>query len=322
MSRIDISFLKDMADSLRRPFHENYLSMYSSVFGGITTDPVMMMVPVDDHLVHRGDGVFEVFKCVNGSIYNLKAHLDRLKHSAETLGFNADIVSDPKTQEIVKETIRAGKKENCLIKFIISRGPGSLGVNPYDCPKNELYIMVTTLAESFMSLHPNGAKMITSSITAKIPFFATVKSCNYLINVLMQKEASEEGVDFVAAFDKDGRMAEGATENIGMISNRELVFPCVAGTLTGTTMLRVMDLAGELIKKGVLEKAEYRDITREDLGKADEIIVTGTTRDVVSVVEFDRKPVGKGVPGSICVELNKLLARDIMCNKSLLTPVF
>ena len=49
-------------DELRQPYHKNYLSMYSSVLGGIVLDPVLMTVPMDDHLVHRADGVFDVFK--------------------------------------------------------------------------------------------------------------------------------------------------------------------------------------------------------------------------------------------------------------------
>jgi len=56
-----------LARRMRRPFHRNYYAMYSTVYGGVTTDPVLMTIPLDDHMVHRGDGVFEVFKCVNGN---------------------------------------------------------------------------------------------------------------------------------------------------------------------------------------------------------------------------------------------------------------
>ncbi|MCX7006819.1 MAG: hypothetical protein NTY53_06160 [Kiritimatiellaeota bacterium] len=63
------------------PFQQNYFAMFSSVLGGIVTDPRLMLVPADDHLVHRGDGVFDTAKCVAGNLYNLEAHLDRLAQS-------------------------------------------------------------------------------------------------------------------------------------------------------------------------------------------------------------------------------------------------
>ena len=48
---------------------QQYLAMYSSVFGGITTDPAAMIVPIDDHMVHRGHGVFDTAAIVDGLVY-------------------------------------------------------------------------------------------------------------------------------------------------------------------------------------------------------------------------------------------------------------
>ena len=73
-------------------------AMYSSVTDCIVTDQSIMTVPADDHLVHRGDGVFESFKCINGSIYNLEDHLVRLERSCAALGIappvSLDLLSD------------------------------------------------------------------------------------------------------------------------------------------------------------------------------------------------------------------------------------
>ena len=59
--------------------------MYSSQWRGFVTDPALMMVPIDDHLVHRGDGVFDVMRCVDGKIYQMEAHLQRLERSARSI---------------------------------------------------------------------------------------------------------------------------------------------------------------------------------------------------------------------------------------------
>ena len=70
---------------LQKPWHSKYLAMYSSVYGGIVTDPTLMMIPADDHVVHRGDGVFDVAKCVEGGVYQFDGHLDRLLRSAAAI---------------------------------------------------------------------------------------------------------------------------------------------------------------------------------------------------------------------------------------------
>ena len=95
-------------------------AMYASTTAAITTDPQLMTVPVDDHLVHRGDGVFESFKCVEGSIYNLDAHLDRLTCSAEAIGLAVPYTRSRLVQIIV-ETLRAGGQRDALIRLLLSR---------------------------------------------------------------------------------------------------------------------------------------------------------------------------------------------------------
>ena len=61
----------------------NFHAMYSSVLGGIVTDPAFMVLPLDDHMVHRGHAVFDTAMIVNGKLYQLDAHLERLLRSAE-----------------------------------------------------------------------------------------------------------------------------------------------------------------------------------------------------------------------------------------------
>ncbi len=322
MHRIDVrSFLKT-ARKLRRPFHKNYFAMYSSVYGGIVTDPVLMMVPIDDHMVHRGDGIFEVFKCVNGSIYNLSAHLERLRHSAKALGYKLPCAIG-KMRKIVVQTIRAGGHKDCTIHLYVSRGPGSFSVNPYECPKSQLYVVVTRLKKPFMEFHPQGARVKSSAIAVKHPFFAGVKNCNYLPNVLMKKEAEDAGVDFVAAFDARGFLAEGATENMGIVTkDRRLLFPKLRGILAGTTMTRAAELAGRLVRSGDLAEVAFRDISRRDIAAAAEFLIVGTTPNVAAARELDGRPVGGGKPGPIYAKLSALLADDIRGNRKILTKAF
>jgi branched-chain amino acid aminotransferase len=184
-------------------------------------------------------------------------------------------------------------------------------------------VTASRLKPPFMTTHPGGARVGTSRFAPKDALFAEIKSCNYLLNALMTKEAVDRGLDFVVSFDQGGRLAEGATENIGIVTaDRRLLFPRVERILRGTTMLRVMELAAPLVAAGTLSAVAAEDIMRLAVSAAHEILIVGTTRNVVAVSEFDGRPVGDGKPGPVAKELGSLLQADMHDNPHMLTPVF
>lgn len=309
---------------LNRPaaaYQENYYAMYSSVFGGIVCNPNWMLIPVDDHVAHRGDGVFESVKCVDGALYNLHAHLDRLQASADTLELSLPCTRSEMVQRI-DDTIRAGGHHDCSLRILVTRGPGSLGVNPGDCPEPQLYLIAAKLPLSFMVAHPDGAKAAVSSIPAKLPFFARVKSCNYLPNVLMAREANERKVDFMVTLDETGHVAECATENLAVVTNDgTLVAPPFKQILAGTTVIRVLTLAEQLLGEE-LQKIETRSLSLDELRHASEFLILGTTRDVTSVIEFEGQTIGDGKPGPVQAALGALLYDDVHNNASFRHVVF
>jgi branched-subunit amino acid aminotransferase/4-amino-4-deoxychorismate lyase len=321
IEHVDRESLLAMLDSLQQPYQHDYLAMYSSVYGAVVTDPVLMMLPIDDHMVHRGDGIFETFKCVAGALYNLDGHLSRLERSAKDLGFALPVPME-ELRHIIAETIRMAGQQECAVRMFVSRGPGSFGVNPYDCPQTQLYVVITRLAKPFMSRHPEGASVRTSAVPIKHPFFAGVKNCNYLNNVLMKKEAIDAGADFVVAFDERGRLGEGATENVGVVTgDGVLTFPCLDGILMGTTMVRVMELANTLVAEGLLKKVCFGDLHRSDIERAREMVILGTTTDVTHVREFDGHPIGDGSFGPVFERLSQLLLADINDNSAMRTLI-
>jgi branched-chain amino acid aminotransferase len=117
-----------------RPWHRDYLAMYSSQWNGITLDPDLMAVPADDHLVHRGDGVFEVIRCIRGRMYQLEAHLDRLDASASAISLGCPFGRDD-LRELVLRAVKAGGEMECLVRIVLSRGPGSFTANPTIVPR-------------------------------------------------------------------------------------------------------------------------------------------------------------------------------------------
>ena len=100
-------------------------AFYSSQLGGIVTDPALMLLPFDDHMVHRGHGIFDTAGLVNGRIYDLEAHLDRFLGSAERSrlrlsGSRADM------RDIIVKTAAASGRRDGAIRYWLSSGPGSL----------------------------------------------------------------------------------------------------------------------------------------------------------------------------------------------------
>jgi len=281
-----------------------------------------MMVPMDDHMVHRGDGVFETFKCVDGALYNLPAHLERVEQSAAMLDLTVPMPRQD-LSDLIVATVRAGGRADCLVRLLVSRGPGSFGVNPYDCPHPQIYLAVTQLPPAFMQVHPEGAAIRISRIPAKDPFFARTKNCNYLLNALMKKEAVDAGVDFVVAFDAAGRMAEVAAETMGMVTaDRRLVFPRLDGILAGTTMMRLVTLCERDRRAERVSGVGFEDIDKPAIRMASEFLVVGTTLNVVSVREFDGRPVGAGSPGPVYQHLQALLLADVRTNPEVRLGVF
>ena len=219
---------------------------YSSLWDAYVRDPALMVIPFDDHLAHRGDGVFETMKCIGGAVYNLDAHLQRLQRSAYQIGLTFRHGAEAIRAKVLEALAAAGRPE-CSVRVVLSRGPGGMGVSPGECPETALYVAVYGAGRPFMEAHPRGARLRLSAVPPKHPDFATVKTCNYIPNVLMRLEAEAWGVDFVVGADARGHITEGPTENVGIVSKGGvLAFPPLDSVLAGTTMLRVMELAQPL----------------------------------------------------------------------------
>ena len=308
--------------ALPRPWAKDYLAMYSNWLGGIVTDPWLMSVPIDDHLVHRGDGIFEATKCINGRIYLFERHLERLKRSASSI--HLDI---PLTRRefcaLAEAVIRAGGRRECMLRIFLSRGPGGFSTNPNECPQPGLYLMASLIHTPAEEIYEQGANLGVSQVPAKSGFFAGVKSCNYLPNVLLKREALTRGWDFAVCLDPDGYLAEGSTENMGLVDREGwLLMPPPGHILEGTTAQRALELAQGLVESGELAGVDRRHLRVEEMHNAAEVMLFGTTLDVLPVSRIDGKPVADGQVGPVAKKLRALIKQDIAGNPEMSTSVW
>lgn len=293
------------------PAQESYYAMYSTWWGGVVKEPSMMLVPIDDHLVHRGDGVFEAIKMIDGNLFLLDQHLDRLALSAQQIGLPLPMSSIEMKKTII-ETIKITSQKQALLRLYISRGPGGFTTNPYESISSQMYFVVSAFKAVAAEKYTQGVHIGKSAIVSKDPWFARIKSCNYLQNVLMKKESVDRKLEFTVGFDDAGFVTESSTENLVVLDkDKNLVHPRLSQILKGTTMIRCFELAQGLQKEGLITSFQERDITEVDLQKASELMMIGTTLDVLPVVQYENQPIGLGTPGPVAKRLLELLKEDI-----------
>ncbi len=262
----------------------NYRAFYSSFLDGISTEPHHMVVPVDDHMVHRGDAVFEAIKFVREGVYALDRHLDRLDVSRGNISLELPF-SRENLLNVILETVRASRLESGLIRLFVSRGPGGFTANPYEPSSSQVYCAITDLTPLAEEKYQDGVKVGISKVSVKEGFFARTKTCNYLPNVLMKKESVDRALDFTVSRDEKGYIAESSTENFAIIDSRgNLIVPKFDRILKGVTMVRAAELARA---QGI--KVVQKSFTKDDVRKAKGALMLGTTLDVVPVQSFEGK---------------------------------
>ncbi len=301
-----VSKLKDQPKS----HWQNYLGFYSSWLGGYFKEPWAMSVPMDDHGFHRGDGVFEAARIHERAYFDLDSHLNRLQNSARLIGMELPWSID-QIRSICVELARRCNADSGILRLYVTRGPGGFSPDPRETLGPQLYAAITRMISPPAEKYTNGCRALLSTVRAKDPWYSRIKSLNYLQNVLMKKECRDQGYDIPLCANAEGVLAEGATENLMIITaDFELVVPKFDYTLKGTTVSLVMRLAEENQKTLGLKAVRLGDVRIEDLKKAKEAAFVGTTLGVLPISSLNDEPVAGGRQGPICAFLNKeLLAR-------------
>lgn len=294
-----------------RPWTEQYLAMYSSVWQGIITEPWLMMAPIDDHLVHRGDGVFEAIKCVDGGMYELDRHLARLAWGAGLIHIAMPLSLD-ELKQLSLEVVKAANMADCLLRIIISRGPGSMNANPAESVGAQVYIVACSPHTPAPEKYEQGVKLGLVEMPFKPGFYANVKSCSYLLNVMVKHQANLHGWDYPLWCSPEGLVSEGATENFALLDkDNSLVFPEASLMLEGITLQRAMELAEVLPARGLVEDIQRRVVRREDVLQARELMIISTSLDVLPATSLNDQPVADGKPGPVALALLELMRADI-----------
>jgi len=288
-----------------------FSAFYSSQLGGIVTDPALMVIPFDDHMVHRGHGIFDTAGLVNGRIYDLEAHLDRFLGSAERSKLKLFGSREGMRDIIIRTTAVSGLRDGA-IRYWLSSGPGSLELSPAAGAEPGFFVMIFGGLSYPARWYTEGLRVMTTTYPIKPPLYAITKATNYLPNVLMQMEAKEAGLDNGVFIDEAGFVGESSNMNVAFVTQDGVLrHPKFERVLPGCTSLRLLDLARSLASRGVLNGVEVCDIPVADARAAREMVLLGSSVKVAPIVEWDGRPIGNGKPGPIAKALLDLMEEDM-----------
>ena len=295
-----------------------YAAFYSSQMKGVVTDPALMVIPFDDHIVHRGHGIFDTAAIVDGKIYDLEAHLDRFLRSADRSKLRLPGSREEMRDIIVQTTAASGRRDGS-IRYWLSSGPGSLELTPAKGAEPGFFVMVFGGLSYPERWYTEGLRVMTTTYPIKAPLYATTKATNYLPNVLMQMEAKEKGFDNGVFIDEDGNVGESSNMNVAFVTRGAvLVHPKFDHILAGCTSLRLLDLARELQGHGVLTGIDVRDIPVAEARASREMLLLGSSIKVAPVIQWDDQPIGDGKPGPVSKALLQLLEEDMRSSDRLI----
>lgn len=263
-------------------------------------------VSVFDHGVLYGDGVFEGIRFYGGRVLKLRTHIRRLFESARAIRLELPY-SPEELEQATRRTVAKNALSDGYIRLVATRGAGTLGLNPFQCPNPCVYIIAASIQLYPESFYEEGLRVVSSSVLRNHPqaLSPRIKSLNYLNNILAKIEAIDQGVLEAVMYNPTGHVAECTGDNVFVVRERDgenVLFtpPLSAGALEGITMNLVIGLAK---KAGLTVIRE--NLTRHDLYTAKEFFLTGTAAEVIPVRSIDGRTLGDGKPGPITVKLMK-----------------
>jgi len=259
-------------------------------------------ISVFDHGLLYGDGIFEGIRAYNGRVFKLKEHIDRLFCSAKAILLDIPM-SHADIMKAVVDTCRRNKLRECYIRLLVTRGIGTLGLNPNRCKRPSVIVIADKIQLYAPEMYERGMPIVTVPTTRNLhnAVNPAIKSLNYLNNILAKIEANIAGVEEAIMLNSEGYVAECTGDNIFILKGGKMYTPPLsAGALYGITRGVVIELA----RAAGIEVSEP-NLTRYDMFNADECFLTGTGAELIPVIKIDGRVIGTGKPGVVTKSLVK-----------------
>ena len=257
-------------------------------------------ISVFDHGLLYGDGIFEGIRAYHGRVFKLAEHVERLFSSAKAILLKMPLSREQMARAVL-DACRKNKLRNGYIRLVVTRGVGTLGLNPYKCARASVIIIADKIQLYPAGLYRRGLELITVPTTRNLhsALDPAIKSLNYLNNIMAKIEAIQGGCQEAIMLNAQGYVAECTGDNIFLVKGGQVQTPPLsAGLLNGITRGVVMELA----RQNGLEVSEP-NLTRYDFFNADECFLTGSGAEIIAAVKIDGRVIGSGKPGPVTEKL-------------------
>jgi branched-chain amino acid aminotransferase len=259
-------------------------------------------VSVFDHGLLYGDGVFEGIRAYNGRVFKLERHLDRLFDSAKAIRLDIQ-KSRHEIAALTLDTCRRNAIVDGYIRLVVTRGAGDLGIDPRSCRRPDIIVIAKPVAALYSASRRRGISVVTSTFRRHAPdvLCPSIKSLNYLNNILARIEANDRNADEALFLDQAGYVAEATVDNFFIVADGTVMVPPTATNLKGITRETILELAADL---GI--PTTERPFTLFDVWTAAEAFMCGTMAEIVPVATVDGRtigPAGAEAPGQITARL-------------------
>ena len=261
---------------------------------GVIAGPEEAKISVLDHGLLFGDSVYETLRTYSGKPFLFSRHFARLEHSAKAIDLRLPWTRS-KTLEEIRKTLFAGE---CRIRLVFTRGVGDVAADVETCTDPMPIIIVVPLVVPPERIYKEGVEVVISTVR-RSSRFADLKTGSLIHQVLARREAKARHAYEAILLTADEKLSDGITSNIYIVRDGKLLTPSrEAGIIEGITRGVVLDLAREI---GIEVTEGLFDI--DEIGRADEMFLTSSTREVVPIAKVEGKPVGNAKPGPITLEL-------------------
>lgn len=242
-----------------------------------------------------GDGVYEVWRLVEGKLFEHGRHDRRLRRGLHALELQVPEAEIDGLQNVAARLLRDNDLRQGEGTFYVEITRGAAFPRTHQYPAKGTPATVFAMASRFEvphALRAAGAKAITQPDVRWLR--CDVKTVQLLPNAMAKQKAHEAGA-FEAIFVRDSVVTEGTHTSVLGVSNGELrTHPLSPLILPSVTRELVLEIARE---QGVAIREE--PFTTREMLELDELFVAGTTSDVTPIVDVDGRRIGSGSPGPI-----------------------
>lgn len=251
--------------------------------GRLVSASEAVLAPVDHGFLY-GHGLFETMRVYHGRVFRLREHINRLEAAADFLGW-PKLPPYAELSDAITSVLNRNQLTDASVRLTCSRGQGTPRPDPGSCGQPAIVVFASPLP-----LPPAGWSVTTVALRRNLSSpLVSIKSANYLDNILAKQTARAKGTEEALMLNTDGFVAEGSMSNVFMASKGRLITPDIhSGILPGITRSTIIELA-----KAAGMIVEERQVSPEELAAADEIFLTSSIMEVIPVKMLDGCPVGK-----------------------------